>query len=166
MSSIEDLWPSDIAGIKTDSPIVLLQEQAAKLGSKTHNVVTAELATSTLAVNFLNNKDFATSFLLVAPAINYRFKLFTVNYDISFYPIGFGFDTHLGKEVLSKIPATDKSRFRLESVLLEETPMVFVANEIDFIAILRVVFNADRTKRIVSALVEQSRVIGTDDVTF
>lgn len=81
----KSLWPDTIGTIKEVPPVAILKEQAALLGEKTQNLVTAEV--HSLADPGVNN--FYDIFYLVAPALdNYRFELFQVTRNVEqFYPL-------------------------------------------------------------------------------
>ena len=78
-----DLWPK--AKFETDivTPVLILRRQAALLGEKTQQLVTAEVNTSG------NSSQLVHSFRLVAPALNnYKYELFTVIHNVDeLYPL-------------------------------------------------------------------------------
>jgi hypothetical protein len=77
-----DLWPKDIGAGNLVTPVAILREQAALLGQKTQQLVTAEVTTQT------RQEKFAHSFHLVAPALdNYKYEIFSVHHGITFYPM-------------------------------------------------------------------------------
>ena len=86
----QDLWPdlSNMAPIRT--PFLVLKEQAALLGQKTNNIVTAEVLGPKRGIaDQQDDEDFkcgfvVVSFILVAPVLeNYHFHLFNIQYSIT-----------------------------------------------------------------------------------
>lgn len=85
MSSVPDvdLWPKERFATDVVTPVSILRRQAALLGEKTQQLVTAEVFTSVVG-------DHATHFFrLVVPALdNYRYELFRVEHRVEeLYPI-------------------------------------------------------------------------------
>ena len=76
-----DLWPENIGESKLVTPLAVLKEQAALLGTKTQQLVTGEVTTETSGNLFVHH------FSLVAPTLRYRYELFRVTHGISFYPL-------------------------------------------------------------------------------
>jgi len=75
-----NFWPN-IQPSKSKMPVSTLQQQAALLGRKTRNVVTATVITSP------EGKDFVHELRLVAPALgHYTYEVLTVRHPISLYP--------------------------------------------------------------------------------
>jgi hypothetical protein len=77
----DNLWPDDIGESDLVTPVSILREQAALLGPKTENLVTAEVRTAAV------QKNIQHSFDLIAAALKYRYQLFTVTHAISLYPL-------------------------------------------------------------------------------
>jgi hypothetical protein len=72
-----DLWPK--AKFETDivTPVSILRRQAALLGEKTQQLVSAEVSTST------NGSQMTHSFRLAVPALdNYKYELFSVTHSV------------------------------------------------------------------------------------
>ena len=78
---MDDLWPSNIADAKLVTPVSILKEQAALLGEKTKQLVKGEVSTEA------SGDEFDHGFYIVAPTLNYRYKLFNVAHGVSFYPL-------------------------------------------------------------------------------
>lgn len=76
-----DFWPDDIGQAELRTPVALLREQAAALGEKTKNVVTAEVESDNAG------KFFAHKLYSVAPVLHYRYQLLTSQHPILFYPM-------------------------------------------------------------------------------
>ena len=81
----DDLWPAEVAQeIKIETPASIVAKQAALLGQKTKNVVTAEL----IRVRTPTEGRMIFGFNLVAPGLsNYKVRIFTFAYDLAtLYP--------------------------------------------------------------------------------
>jgi len=76
-----DFWPDDIGQSELRAPVALLREQAAALGEKTKNVVTAEVASSSESGSIVHD------LYIVAPAIHYRYQLLTIRHPLLLYPM-------------------------------------------------------------------------------
>jgi hypothetical protein len=121
----DDFWPDDIGESSIVTPVSILKEQAAALGPKTKGLVTAEV----LPTQTGNPQYLAYIFHLVAPAVNYRYQMFTVTHPISLYPV--------------------TTSYRNTSSSL--------TGETEFRAWLKELLSSDETKRIVAALIAQSK---------
>jgi hypothetical protein len=76
-----DLW-GDLITEPVRTPITILKEQAALLGSKTHQMVMADVKTE------VDDEEFVHAFELVVPSLQYyRYRLFTVQHSITQYPV-------------------------------------------------------------------------------
>jgi hypothetical protein len=81
MAAQTDLW-GEISELAVRTPVAILREQAALLGTKTKNLVEARVTTEPHGNAFLHRFD------LVAPPLdNYTYNLFNVRHGIDFYPI-------------------------------------------------------------------------------
>ncbi len=137
---MEDLWPDDddiklVTKIK--APVAILKEQAALLGEKTDNIVTAMVVSYSPAG--LELRRFHYIFYIEAPILaGYRYELFTMSHDIELYPVYFSVDESI------KIAVFDRE-------------VKIIANsEAEFIGILKKIFNSDKTKKIIGAIFSQS----------
>lgn len=89
----KSLWPDEISVIKEVPPVSILREQAALLGGKTRNLVTAEVDSGTVneyePITREYTPSFRDTFYLVAPALdNYRFELFRLTRKVDLlYPV-------------------------------------------------------------------------------
>src|SRR5689334_489038 len=79
----DDLWP-EITPITFRAPVAVIKEQASRLGSKTQNVVIAQVVAKSS-----NSQDLVFHFNLVAPALgNYTLLLFAFGYNLTkLYPV-------------------------------------------------------------------------------
>lgn len=118
----ESLWPEDIARATITTPIAILKEQAAILSDRTKNAVVAEVTSDGA------EDGIVVRFILFAPSLNYRVKLFDLYQSIEIYPL----TAYVGDE---------GTRINNENSLKEW---------------LRTVLASDRAKRIVQGLVAQA----------
>ena len=81
MAAQTDLWGEIIpAAVRT--PLAILREQAALLGTKTKNLIEAKVETG------VSRGEFSHRFKLVVPAMdNYTYELFTVTHGVDLYPV-------------------------------------------------------------------------------
>jgi hypothetical protein len=123
-----DLWPKDISVSDLVSPVTVLKEQAALLGTKTKNLVEGKVELSESGGN-----QFVYVFYLVAPALkNYRYRLLSVAYPVEFFPATINFE------------ANNKGGY--------------IAKDYDeFVKKLGEVLSHEKTKAVVKALISQSQ---------
>jgi hypothetical protein len=156
-----DLWPTDIGAAEFRAPVTILKEQASLLGQKTQQIVSASVASSrggTIAHSSKTVKqkaleyDFRHDFYIVAPAIaNYRYRLFTIMHNIEPYPCVFLLDEDLLREL----------GFWMDG----KTVTVTAADEEQFIFALARIFKAEKTRRVIAALLAQSEGYTSDDTS-
>ena len=81
--SNDDLW-GDLTGEPTvKAPLLILREQAEKLGAKTSNIVEAEVTASPDT-----NGGLYIRFMLKAPALNgYKYDLLSISQPVDLYPV-------------------------------------------------------------------------------
>jgi hypothetical protein len=82
MAAQPDYW-GEIVPAQERTPLAILREQAALLGTKTKNLVEATVDTSI-------NRDglFIHRFTLVVPSLsNYKYELFRIQHGVAIYPI-------------------------------------------------------------------------------
>jgi hypothetical protein len=88
MAAQTDFW-GEIVPTVVRTPIAILREQAALLGTKTKNLVEATVYTESYGAEFRH------LFNLVVPGLNdYTFNLFTIQHGINLYPV-----TVVGREL-------------------------------------------------------------------
>lgn len=133
---MRDLWPEEIGPIPDlKAPVTILREQASLLGKKTNNLVEAEVMQLESAIS--EESEFNYAFLIVAPALdNYRYKLFTISYNINIYPVTISVDGEIRAEIN---PADSEGKLLAES-------------EGEFVEILKKIFSAKKTKKVIGAL--------------
>ena len=160
IESIVDLWPDDLEVTDLVPPVTILKQQAVLLGKKTKNLLEGQVATfsdasglmggfgggmggtprgianaSVPAQGFVNantstQTTFYHTFDLVASTLNgYKYTLFSASHNISMYPISITFNGQRRD----------------------------CNTEQEFLQALRDIFNSDETRRIISALVAQSK---------
>jgi hypothetical protein len=129
--------------------VALLKEQAALLGQKTQNLVTARVGVSRFSSN---ENEFAFEFVLQAPALgDYSYVLFAILYGIEIYPVEF----FVAREFFKERPPgirVDESGPDLE---------VTAENEEQLITVLRLILQSERTRQIVQGILAQSQALAT-----
>src|SRR5258706_14676885 len=91
-----DLWPADIAQVANKPPVAILKEQAALLGDKTKNLVTARVVLD----EEQSPHAFSYDFFIVAPALqNYHYRLFSIGHNIDLYPVTLYLDEDIRMEL-------------------------------------------------------------------
>jgi hypothetical protein len=118
----EDFWPSDLAAVELRTPLSILKEVAAMLGSKTSNAILAEVTTKSEAGLFYHR------LYLVVPVLeNYQYQLLTARHEILLYPVSVFWGKHFEtcpdegrfKEALKKILASSETRDILAALLAQ-----------------------------------------------
>lgn len=78
-----DLWPKDIGDSKLTPPLKILREQAGYLTENTGGLVVADVSAEVVSNEMIHSK-----FVLVVPKLDdYRYELFEVRHQVSFYPL-------------------------------------------------------------------------------
>ncbi|MBT9098695.1 hypothetical protein [Methylovulum psychrotolerans] len=126
----DDLWPADLVVEPAQkAPLIILSEQAEKLGKKTANLVEAEVTAYPD-----NSGDLRIRFTLKAPALNgYEYALFSIIQPVDLYPVRFS--------------DSDEDFWNDNNL----------KNEQEFKRYLEKTFKADRTVRIINNLIAQSK---------
>jgi len=134
-----DLWPEDIRAVSVKAPVTILREQAAFLGQRTKNIVTAEV------VRCVSIDTVKFAFYIVGPAIsNYRWRVFTMSYGAEYYPL-----------TLELAPGV------LQGFCDDAAPhgvTATISSRDEFLVELRKVFAADKTLRVIRAILALSGV--------
>lgn len=146
---MEDLWPDFLEVPPDKTPISIIKEYASKLEEKTNFMVSAEVEKEDNIgrIEHWENDSFKGyinpplqySFFLVAHALNYRYKLFSIAHDIFLYPVYF---YEIDKDI--------KDEF-----YLEQKNVISIHNETDLLAFIKNVFGAKKTIKIIRALISQ-----------
>ncbi len=130
-----DLWPEDIGQVKIKSPVVILKEQAALLGKKTHNLLEAAAGQGDTP-----GDDFSYNFNITAPALGlYTYRLFAIDHGIGLYPLNIAIDDEICRQIA---PDAKDNRLRIQS-------------EDEFLEILRRIFASTKTRVLISGLLAQ-----------
>jgi hypothetical protein len=133
MTPQPDLW-GEIGTGQIKSPVAILREQAALLGSKTQNLVEARVETSTFRDTFHHE------FVLFVPALDYKYQLFKVSHGVDMYPIE---TTRLVAPVVSDAHHTAWPGY------------VFLNDEEEFVQWLHEKLSSPETKKIIANLLAQ-----------
>lgn len=81
--SIPNLWPDNLGGPSTvKSPLAILRRQAALLGERTQNIVTARVESRQVS----GGQIFEHTFIVEAPALGYRIPVVDVRHGLVAYP--------------------------------------------------------------------------------
>jgi hypothetical protein len=128
------------------SPLSILKEQASMLGPKTQMIVKAEVERGNIEFYLRSNfipaadfKKFIYEFYIVAPFLNYRYRLFSIIHDVDLYPVEFLLDVEIEEEIIG-----------------EENQLLRADSESEFIDRLGRILNSDKTKKVIRALLAQS----------
>lgn len=136
-----DLWPENIQFVREEfkAPVTVLREQAALLGQRTKNIVTAEVKARQYGEGTTILATFRFAFYIIGPAIGfYRYRLFMMTSDVEFYP--------LTLEVAPGVLAPQ------QSVVLS------IKSHDEFLRALRRVFSADKTLRVTRSILALSGI--------
>ena len=140
---MQDLWAEDIGTETIKMPVAVLREQASFLGSKTQNIVLAEVVS--LSEGHGKDIEFVCRFNLKAPALgNYSYTLFFINHGIDPYPLRMFLDGTVAKE----LGWTDE--------YAHTTDERWIISEDELLEILEKILKAERTKHVIRALRDQS----------
>lgn len=131
-----DLWPEDIGVTDVKAPVAILKEQAAALGRRTKNVVVGIVVTETISTG-----QFGYSFYLDAPLLQFSYKLFKIRHGVELYPVRINPDEDIRKEIAAE---------RKLDLLLAKT-------ESDFLNLLSLIFRSEKTRKVLQAIISQSR---------
>ncbi|MGA7500715.1 MAG: hypothetical protein WBX00_28640 [Isosphaeraceae bacterium] len=143
-----DLWPKELSTVDQRSPLTILKEQASLLGEKTQNIVIAVLANYDMfGPSTVSGYPFKYGFVLTCPALgNYRFRLFSIGYDIYMYPVCFDLDSDVLEEIVEDT-----------HVELGKDGIFQASNEEEFIEILKRIFSSRKALQVIRALLSQAK---------
>jgi len=138
---MESFWPADLAFDEKNAPVTILREQASLLGQQTQNIVQAQVE----PMSWLTNPEkFGYAFYIITSLLeNYRYKLFTIEYDVNLYPVTVKADEDIRDEILGK---------NIESL----TAQMSADSEEAFSELLKKIFHSQKTKKIIRAILSQS----------
>jgi hypothetical protein len=143
-----DMWPKSIGqNIALKPPSAILKEQAALLGNKTKNIVTAEVKTRLES----GPESFSYNFNLVSAAYGYRYKLFQIGYGLDYYPVYFSVEGEIEKVLSEHLlkPTPDQAAHGASRHPIAKS-------EEEFLEMLGKIFSAEKTIRIINALIAES----------
>lgn len=144
---VEDLWPEELEAAKIRTPASILKEQASLLGQKTKNLVEG------LVTGNEKGENLSYSFFLVAPALNnYRYLLFTMSHDIRMYPLFISVE----EEILAEVNPEQYEKWGTLVSMYASSHTEEVKNEAEFLALLKKIFSATKTKQLIAAMLSQS----------
>ena len=133
---MEDLWPKDIKSeSKIKLPVAILREQGALLGEKTKNIVTGEVRES--ARQLQERRVFDFTFYITSTALEYAYRLFSISYKITLYPVVF---TIADDDILKELGLESRHTY------------IEANNEEEFKDYLKRIFNSAKSKRVISAI--------------
>jgi len=139
--SPRNLWPEDIAVTGQVPPVAILKEQGALLGQRTQNLVVGRVSAAD-PDGPDSEQDFCYEFELLAPALGYRYQLFKVQHGADFYPLGIEWDSPDNVKLFA-VAGVDG-----------------IEDEEQFLKALEIIFSSERTRKIISSLIAQSRAVG------
>ena len=146
---VDDLWPEKLESAKIRPPVAILKEQASLLGKKTKNVVEGRVA----SISDIGSDNIEYAFFLAAPALgDYRYRLFTMNHDIRMYPLIITIEHETYQEVNPEKPEQES----VQAMLWRTRNQVKADNEAEFLALLKKIFAATKTRQIIAAILAQS----------
>jgi hypothetical protein len=142
MTAQTDFW-GEIVPAQERTPLAILREQAALLGTKTKNLVEATVSTS---LSPLGDR-FIHRFILVVPSLgNYKYGLFTIEHGPAIYPV----------KVSSEVPPAQPSGGLAEQLLAHGSLNPQLQTEQEFVDWLRRKLSSAETKRIIANLLAQA----------
>ena len=140
MAAHTDYW-GDIGSEGQRTPLAILREQAALLGTKTKNLVEATVDTG---VDSLGH--FVHRFTLVVPSLSsYKYELFRIEHGVAIYPI----------TVPSEPPSAQLSRWPVNLIAVGSLSLQ-LESEQEFIDWLHRKLSSAETKRIIANLLAQA----------
>lgn len=140
MTAQTDFW-GEIVPAQERTPLAILREQAALLGTKTKNLVEATVDTSVTP-----DGQFVHRFTLVVPALSsYRFELFRIEHGVAIYPI----------TVALEVPSAQLSRGPV-NLLVPPSLSPHLQTEQEFVDWLHRKLSSAETKRIIANLLAQA----------
>ncbi len=125
----EDLWPDDLGKTKTVPPLAILRKQASAIREKTRFVLSADVETKSA----IGSKRLYHTLYLTAPALdNYRYEVVGIRHEEGLYPLW--------------LTSGDAGIWDKE-----------IKNEAELVETLKMVFSAEKTRKVVEALIVQSQ---------
>lgn len=149
-----DLWPEDLVGeLEVRAPRTILKEQASLLGKRTKNLIEGDVRPhqleeaptgleqimGTRRPSPVVNETFLYDFYVVAKTLGYRYKLLSIQHDINLYPVGVSPD----EDIMAEITDGEKVQIR------------WAQTEQELTELLQRIFAAQKTRRVIRALLAQ-----------
>jgi len=130
---MRDLWPKSIVETaRLISPLSILKEQAALLGKKTSNILEGLVMPISYEETLLGfvkgiNTDEALyyAFIITAPTLSYRYRLFTITQSIDLYPLWIA----LPGDIASELGVQRDLKVNSESEFLEALAKIFASKK-------------------------------------
>jgi hypothetical protein len=145
---MSDLWPKDITKITVKAPLAILQEQATNIGKITNHLVEGEVEVIERSMH-LKKDTFGFSFNIVGPVLGgYTYKLFSVYYQLSMYPIRIDLEDDIKKDLKAKL--TDYKEVD------KPWNLVLAESEEEFLKVLTAIFASKKTRQVIQAILSQS----------
>lgn len=140
---MESLWPDDlIQQDPVEMPITILKWQASLLGKRTKNIVKGSVQRDIMPS--YSQKDFSLTFHLIGPLLeDYHYSLFVVYCGIDPYPLR-----------ILPVPG-----ILGEVSEVNEAGDIVVQDKEEFIKLLRIIFNSEKTRKVVNAIIAQSSLV-------
>ena len=123
----EDLWPADLGNIKTVSPLAILRRQASTIQERTRNVLSGDVVTKTVG-----RRLYHTLYISAPSLDDYRYKVLSIRHESVLYPLCLSSD--------------DANIFDQE-----------IKSEGEFLETLKVVFSAEKIRKVIESLIVQSQ---------
>ena len=136
----QDLWPDEIKSIELISPVTIIKEQGKILGKKTNNIVVGQVFSLN---SYPSLYEFGYRFSLVSSSMNYQYQLFSFYFRIDNYPVFVEVDDSIKTEKFKD----------LSNGLIE------AKSEEELMTILKEIFSATKTLKIIHGLLAQSQDI-------
>jgi hypothetical protein len=123
-----DLWPEELKTLEITPPSSILREQANLLTQKTKGLVEGQV--EVMRRSDQDDHRLEIAFYLVAPNLDeYSYRLLTVDHPVSYYPL--------------TVNSHSEANFEC-------------ANEEEYLKALQKIFNSDKTRNTIGAMLAQS----------
>jgi hypothetical protein len=138
------LWPKDIENCRTRAPLAILKEQASMLGELTKYLVKGEV----YADDNQNSENFRYDFFIKSPPLgNYQYQLLAITHDVSLYPVKIFVEDAIQEELGSTVRWVEEEQFY---------EYILAGTEEEFIEALKAIFGANKTVKVITALLSQA----------
>ena len=165
---MKDLWPKNFEVKDKKSPAMILQEQASILGSKTQNILKAEVkfqppsdvivnvrGLSLNAIAEMQKYPFRYDFNIVVPTFhNYQYKLFSIVHNLDYYPLMIFTEKDFLDELLNSDLITE---------IKVEKEGILVDSEEKFVNVLKLILNSNKIRRLIKLFLLES---STEELSY